>query len=79
MLPGAAFDEPGRHLDALDRKAWLIQAGQEPSRGHPPDLVTGMVHDGNGRTQRIGHRKVAERNEADVRPPGRVQGRDDAQ
>src|SRR6185312_15863263 len=54
-------------------------AGQEPRRGHPPDLVTGMVHDGDGRTQRIGHREVAERDEADVRPSGRVQGRDDAQ
>ena len=43
--------------DALDGKAGLAQPRQEPRRGHPPDLVTGMVHDGDGRAQRIGQGK----------------------
>jgi hypothetical protein len=70
LLSGSAFDEPGRHLDALDGQIRLAQARQEPRRGYPADLVTGMVHDGDGRTQRIGHREIAERDEADVRSPG---------
>src|SRR6202008_2292662 len=67
QFPGAAFDDPGRYTDPLDGKAGLAQPGQDPRRGPPPELVTGMVHDGDGRAQRIGHGEVAERDEADVR------------
>ena len=70
LLPRSAFDEPGRHPDALDGQVRLAQARQQPRRGYPADLVTGMVHDGDGRTQGIGHGEIAERDEADVRPPG---------
>ena len=68
-----------RAIAPATAEAATVQASQEPRRGHPPDLVTGMIHDGDGRTQRIGHGEVAERDEADVRPPGGMQGRDDAQ
>ena len=41
--------------------------------------MTGMVHDGDGRTQSVGHREVTERDQGDVRTPRGVQGRDDAE
>jgi len=55
------------------------QARQQPRRRHAPDFVTGMVHDGNGRAQGIGHGEVTERDQGDVRAPGGVQGRHDAE
>ncbi len=79
QLPGAARDDPGRDPDALDREAGVGQAGQQPSGGHPADLVAGVVDHGDRGTQGVGHGEVTERDQGDVGAPGGVQGRHHAQ